>query len=119
MSVSVDLGPLSSSKLETDTRYGTCILIMVPAIADDVWPPSAQLPRLGVSFGTHNLGSSELVLQEVVKERLAREADGRMGHGRPLFLEKSRRDVQLFSSTAWQIHRPAMLLHILQALYLV
>ncbi|KAI6137375.1 FAD-linked oxidoreductase [Pisolithus sp. B1] len=77
MSISTEPDPpVYSSKVETDTCYDTCVSIIVRAIADDVMSSSVRLPRLGVLFGTHNWGSSELVLQELVKKGLAREQGG-------------------------------------------
>ncbi|KAI6139212.1 FAD-linked oxidoreductase-like protein [Pisolithus tinctorius] len=77
MSISTDLDPpVYSSKVETDACYNTCVSVIVRAIADDIGSSPTQLPRLGVVFGTHNWGSSELVLHELVKNGLAREEGG-------------------------------------------
>ncbi|KAI6046886.1 FAD-linked oxidoreductase [Pisolithus marmoratus] len=77
MSISTDHDPpVYTSKVETDTCYNTCISIVMRAIADDVKSSSTQSPRLGVLFGTHNWQSSNLVLQELVKNGLAYEDGG-------------------------------------------
>ncbi|KAI5994218.1 FAD-linked oxidoreductase [Pisolithus marmoratus] len=77
MSISTDHDPpVYTSKVETDTCYNTCISIVMRAIADDIRSSSTQSPRLGVLFGTHNWQSSNLVLQELVKNGLAREDGG-------------------------------------------
>lgn len=77
MSISAEPDPpVYSSKVETDTCYDMCISIIMRAIADDIRSSSAQSPHLGVLFGTHNWGSSELVLHELVKNGLAREQGG-------------------------------------------
>ncbi|KAF9221317.1 FAD-linked oxidoreductase [Gyrodon lividus] len=67
--------PVHPSKADTDTCYNECAAVLVRAVADDLASPASPLrpPRVGVLFGTHNWLSCELVLEELVKNGLARE----------------------------------------------
>ncbi|KIL62170.1 hypothetical protein M378DRAFT_187387 [Amanita muscaria Koide BX008] len=98
--------PVWSSKSETDECYHTGVRTLVKAIAEDVslretkhkhdgggkgwwlsWPtwrssgnknkltPREQ-PHIGVMFASHNKGTCDLVLEELVKANLARTEDG-------------------------------------------
>ncbi|KIJ21265.1 hypothetical protein PAXINDRAFT_151849 [Paxillus involutus ATCC 200175] len=70
--------PVHPSKPETDACYDECAVTLVRAVADDLASPASpsRPPRIGVLFGTHNWLSCELVLEELVKNGLAREDSG-------------------------------------------
>ncbi|KAJ4469555.1 FAD-linked oxidoreductase [Lentinula aciculospora] len=67
--------PTWSTKLETDQCYNDCIRILISALHKDVESHSPY-PRIGIMFGTHNSDSCELILEETVRQGLAkREGD--------------------------------------------
>ncbi|KAF8839920.1 FAD-linked oxidoreductase [Paxillus ammoniavirescens] len=70
--------PVHPSKPETDACYNECAVMLVRAVADDLTSPASppRPPHIGVLFGTHNWLSCELVLEELVKNGLAREDSG-------------------------------------------
>lgn len=63
--------PVWTSKHETDTCYERCALMLLSAIEKDVKKGEAVPPAVGALFGTHNPGSCDLVLNELVKRGIA------------------------------------------------
>ncbi|KIM50558.1 hypothetical protein SCLCIDRAFT_1225260 [Scleroderma citrinum Foug A] len=76
MSISPDPDPpVYLSKEDTDACYNQCASTLVSAMAEDIASPKTPPPRLAVLFGTHNWLSTELVLDALVSNGLAREED--------------------------------------------
>ena len=67
--------PVYLSKEDTDACYNQCASTLVSAMAEDIASPKTPPPRLAVLFGTHNWLSTELVLDALVSNGLAREED--------------------------------------------
>ena len=68
--------PVWTEKSETDARYNACVRTLVEAVRRDV-EAGKQTPNIGVLFGTHNWESANLVVDELVRQRLGiAEANG-------------------------------------------
>ncbi|KAI5120872.1 hypothetical protein M0805_008244 [Coniferiporia weirii] len=83
LSISPDtLPPVWLSKAETDACYNACARVLVGRVRDELRGRSVgggeRVPGVGILFGTHNWGSCEIILDELVGAGLAaREREGK------------------------------------------
>ncbi|TBU30788.1 FAD-linked oxidoreductase [Dichomitus squalens] len=61
--------PVWTEKSETDARYNACVHALIAAVRADV-EARTRTPAIGVLFGTHNWESANLVVDELVRQRL-------------------------------------------------
>ncbi|KAI6104781.1 hypothetical protein EDD16DRAFT_255842 [Pisolithus croceorrhizus] len=79
MFISSDPDPSTLFWVETNMCYNTCTSVVMYAASNDIKLSSVSSSHLGVLFETRSWGSSELVLQELIKNGLVREEGGKHG----------------------------------------
>ena len=82
VSISPDnMPPVWLTKDETDTCYDSSVRTLISLVREDVeaCKRTGSPPSIGALFGTHNWGSANLVIDELVKQGLAKnEGDGKV-----------------------------------------
>ena len=82
VSISPDnMPPVWLTKDETDTCYDSSVRTLITLVREDVeaCKRTGSPPSIGALFGTHNWGSANLVIDELVKQGLAKdEGDGKV-----------------------------------------
>ncbi|KZT08997.1 FAD-linked oxidoreductase [Laetiporus sulphureus 93-53] len=62
--------PVWSTKPETDACYNESVVMLLQQVRKDI---DGEAPRIGVFFGTHNWGSCDLILDQLLKLGIARK----------------------------------------------
>ncbi len=73
--------PVWLTKDETDTCYDSSVRMLISLVREDVeaCKRTGSPPSIGALFGTHNWDSANLVVDELVKQGLAKSAgDGKV-----------------------------------------
>lgn len=82
VSISPDnMPPVWLTKDETDTCYDSSVRMLISLVREDVeaCKRTGSPPSIGALFGTHNWDSANLVVDELVKQGLAKSAgDGKV-----------------------------------------